>query len=97
MSTTLSWSVPGSRSCAVYAVLDGPASELIAGDFQAMDSTSKAHILLGKRFGDPRAENSKEGLVKRFLTMAWNIRSSLTENVNTVLGTSYDVFTAKAG
>ena len=81
----------------VRSIIDGSAGELIAGEFQAMDSTSQAHILLGKRFGDPVAENSIDRLVKRFLTKAWNIRSGLTDKVNTVLSTSYDVFTAKAG
>ena len=83
--------------CSVRSIIDGSAGELIAGEFQAMDSTSQAHILLGKRFGDPIAENSIDRLVKRFLTKAWNIRSGLTDKVNTVLSTSYDVFTAKAG
>ena len=83
--------------CSVRSIIDGSAGELIAGEFQAMDSTSQAHILLGKRFGDPIAENSINRLVKRFLSKAWNIRSGLTDKVNTVLGTSYDVFTAKTG
>ena len=31
-------------------------------------------------------------MVKRFLTKAWNMRAFARDKINSVLGTSYDVF-----
>ena len=65
-------------------------------DFNAMDPKGQGRILLGRRFGNPDAENSIDRLVKRFLTKAWNLRAGLTAHINTVMGTAYDVFTTRA-
>ncbi len=61
-----------------------------------MDPVEQGQVLLGKRTGDPGAEDSVDRLVKRFLVKAWNIRKNVTDMINTVLGTSYDVYVAKA-
>jgi hypothetical protein len=56
-----------------------------------MSSRARCEVLLGKRIGDPIAENRIDTAVKRYLTKAWNLRAGVTANVNSVLGTSYDV------
>ena len=53
--------------------------------------------MLGKRFGDPKLEDSMDRRVKRFLVKTWNRRAGLTEAINSVLGTAYDIVTARAG
>jgi hypothetical protein len=59
-----------------------------------MDSLTQYEILLGKRFGDPLAENRIDAAVKRYLTKTWNSRAGVAAAINNVLGTSYDVQTS---
>lgn len=75
----------------VRSAIDRSVGSLTTIDFSHMSSTGRKHILLGKRFGDPIAEDRIDRMVKRFLTKAWNLRSSLTAKINTILGTTYEV------
>lgn len=61
------------------------------GHFTQMDSRAQSLILLGKRIGDPVAENSIDVAVKRYLTKCWNLREGVTKALNSVLGTSYEI------
>jgi hypothetical protein len=81
----------------VASMIDSSDGNLSPGEFMGKKPQSQALILLGKRFGDPGAENSIDRLVKRFITKAWNQRSGLTHTIDGILGTSYDVYTANAG
>ena len=78
----------------VRSVFDASHS---TGRFDGLDTVEQSHILLGKRFDDPNAEDKVDRAVKKFLTKAWNIRKPTTDIVNTVLHTSYDVFTNTRG
>ena len=48
-------------------------------------------MILGKRIGDPIAENRIDAAVKRYLTKAWNLHAGVTARINAVLGTAYDI------
>ena len=50
-------------------------------------------MILGKRIGDPIAEDRIDAAVKRYLTKAWNLRAGVTADINDALGTAYDVQT----
>jgi hypothetical protein len=60
-------------------------------DFSGMDDNKRLTILLGKRIGDPVAEDRIDRTVKRYLRKAWNARSPVTEAINRHLGTKYEV------
>ena len=53
-----------------------------------MCSQDQCDVLLGKRIGDPVAEDRIDSVVKRYLTKAWNLRAEA--KINAVLGTAYD-------
>ena len=62
--------------------------------FLAMPSQDQRHILLGRRVGDPAAENRIDRATKRFLRKAWNARERAglsTRIVNAVCGTAFSV------
>jgi hypothetical protein len=86
------------RVAAVYAGSNNFCVDPIAGSdppsFKHKSSKDQALILLGKRFGDPLAEDSVDRLVKRYLDKSWNIRSPVTAAINATFGKSYEVFTA---
>ena len=48
-------------------------------------------MILGKRIGDPVAEDRIDAVVKRYLTKAGNLRAGVTARINAVLGTAYDL------
>jgi hypothetical protein len=77
----------------VRKTLNRTQAGLTAAGFDAMSQRAQSHILLGKRMGDPVAENRLDRTVKRFLRKAWTTRTPATEAVNAVLGTEYEVFT----
>ena len=56
-----------------------------------MSSQAQCVVILGRRIGDPIAENRIDASVKRYLTKAWNLRAGVTARINAVLGTAYDV------
>ena len=58
---------------------------------------SQLALLLGQRIDAPRAENRLDRAFKRFLRKAWNIRAPITAEVNKLMGTNYEVFSAPAG
>ena len=75
----------------VCVVLANSASELLPHDFKSLCVQEKCEVLLGKRIGDPVAENRIDYAVKRYLTKAWNLRSGMTASINAVLDTKYSV------
>ena len=75
----------------VCVVLASSASELLPHDFKSLCVQEKCEVLLGKRIGDPVAENRIDSAVKRYLTKAWNLRSGVTASINAVLDTKYSV------
>ena len=62
--------------------------------FAEWDGREQYEILLGRRFGDPIAEDRIDAVVKRYLTKTWNMRAGVTAAINTALGTHYDVQTS---
>ena len=62
--------------------------------FNYMSSKEKELILLGKRFYNPRAEDTVDRLVKRFIIKAWNLRQPVTDVINSTFNTNYEVFVA---
>ena len=64
--------------------------------FNAMDTTTRMSVLLGKRIGNPSIEDKIDKKVKRYLKKAWNARAVVTEAINATLGTTYGVFSARA-
>ena len=65
-------------------------------NFAGSSAAGQGDILLGLRIGDRRAEDKIDATVKRFLRKAWNARSSVTANINDVMGTRYEMYTARA-
>ena len=57
-----------------------------------IDQTAVFRTLLGGRFGVPKAEDSIDRAVKRYLVKCWNTRARVTQAINVVLGTDYGVF-----
>ena len=87
------------RVAAVYADSSNNCMDPTAGSdppstFIRKSSKDQALILLGKRFGDPVAEDSVDRLVKRYLAKSWNIRSPVTAAINATFGKSYEVYVA---
>ena len=56
-----------------------------------MSGQAQCEVILGKRIGDPVAENRIDAAVKRYLTKAWNLRAGVTARINAALGTAYDM------
>jgi hypothetical protein len=75
----------------VGLILSGSACTLTAPAFADMGSQAQCEVILGKRIGDPIAENRIDAAVKRYLTKAWNLRAGVTARINAVLGTAYDI------
>ena len=61
------------------------------GQFVQMDSRIQLLIILGRRIGDPAAEDRIDVAVKRYLVKCWNLRGSVTRAINSQLGTSYEI------
>jgi hypothetical protein len=72
-------------------ILSRSADSLAAAAFADMDGPAQCEVILGRRIGDPIAEDRIDSAVKRYLTKAWNLRAEVTARINTVLGTAYDV------
>ena len=77
----------------VLGRLAGPTGPIA---YSALDTTTRQLVLLGKRIGDSAIEDRIDRTVKRYLKKAWNARAAVTEAINDVMGTSYDVFPARA-
>jgi hypothetical protein len=75
--------------------LDRSSAPLTAASFDAMSDSEQCKVLLGKRIGDPFAENRLDRSVKRFLRKAWTTRAPVTARINAVLNTHYEVFVWK--
>ena len=75
----------------VRSILSSSSSKLSVSDFDGLSGHGQCEVLLGKRIGDPTAENRIDKVVKKYLIKAWNIRSKLTSHINTVLNVSYSV------
>ena len=74
------------------AALDRSTGSVDGAAFGALPPRAKLLVLLGRRVGDPVAENRIDRSMKRFLRKAWNRRAPYTEIVNQVLNTEYAVF-----
>jgi hypothetical protein len=74
-------------------ILSSSACKLTAPAFACMSSQAQCEVILGKRIGDPIAEDRIDATVKRYLTKAWNLRAGVTADINDALGTAYDVQT----
>ena len=75
----------------IESVLERSNCKLSADTFADMSSREQFEVILGKRIGDPIAEDLIDSAVKRFLTKAWNLRAGVTASINAALGTAYDV------
>ena len=75
----------------VRLILSQAAGTLTATAFADMGSRAQCEVILGKRIGDPVAEDRIDAAVKRYLTKAWNLRAGVTARINAVLGTAYDL------
>ena len=75
----------------VRLILSHADGTLTAGAFADMDTLAQCEVVLGKRIGDPVAEDRIDAAVKRYLTKAWNLRAGVTARINAVLGTAYDL------
>ena len=75
----------------VRLILSQAAGTLTAAAFADMGSRAQCEVILGKRIGDPVAEDRIDAAVKRYLTKAWNLRAGVTARINAVLGTAYDL------
>jgi hypothetical protein len=75
----------------VGLILSRSTSNLTAPAFAGMDSQGQCEVILGRRIGDPVAEDRIDAVVKRYLTKTWNMRAEVTARINAVLGTAYDV------
>ena len=74
------------------SALDRSTGSVNGAAFGALPPRAKLLVLLGRRVGDPVAENRIDRSMKRFLRKAWNRRAPYTEIVNQVLNTEYAVF-----
>ena len=77
----------------VGVILTSAPCDLTAQAFRDSCSQDQCDVLLGKRIGDPVAEDRIDSAVKRYLTKAWNLRADVTARINAVLGTAYDLKT----
>ena len=75
----------------VYSVLSTGGSAVTPHLFKGLCVQVQGEILLGKRIGDPIAENRIDAAVKKYLVKAWNLRATVTTGINAVLGTKYSV------
>ena len=75
----------------VGLILSRSACNLTASAFEGMGSQAQCEVILGRRIGDPIAEDRIDAVVKRYLTKTWNLRAGVTARINAVLGTAYDV------
>ena len=75
----------------IYSILKRSNSTVSEYDFNRMDTIDKCDIILGKRTGDVSADRRIDSATKRYLTKAWNLRSSITDRINCHFKTSYRV------
>jgi hypothetical protein len=78
-------------SARIGLILTHAACNLTASAFAEMNSQERCEVILGRRIGDPIAEDRIDAVAKRYLTKIWNLRAGVTAHVNAVLGTNYDV------
>ena len=75
----------------VGRIISGSAYNLPVTAFEHMSSQEQCEVILGKRIGDPIAENRIDASAKRYLTKAWNLRAGVTASINAAFGTAYEV------
>jgi hypothetical protein len=75
----------------VGRIMSGSAYNLPVTAFEHMSSQEQCEVILGKRIGDPIAENRIDASAKRYLTKAWNLRAGVTASINAAFGTAYEV------
>ena len=69
-------------------ILSRASCGMTAAEFMGMSGQDQCEVILGKRIGDPVAENRIDSAVKRYLTKAWNLRAGVTAKINAALGTN---------
>ena len=72
-------------------------TSLSTADFGALTEVGRLHVLLGKRFGDPGAEDSVDTIIEHFLRKCWSSRTQLTLSINELFGTEYDCNISRSG
>ena len=80
----------------VGLIVSSSACGLLAPAFRSMNNQEQCEVILGKRIGDPIAENRIDTVVKKYLIKTWNSRAEVTANINATLGTNYDVYSVMA-
>jgi hypothetical protein len=72
-------------------------TSLSTADFDSLTEVDRLHVLLGRRFGDPGAEDRVDTIVKKFLRKCWASRTQLTLSINELFGTHYDCTVSPRG
>jgi hypothetical protein len=80
----------------VGSIMSGSVCGVPAPALTSMNSQGQCEVILGKRIGDPIAENRIDTVVKKYLIKAWNARAEVTASINATLGTTYDVWSLAA-
>jgi hypothetical protein len=76
----------------VHRALTNTSGYVTTHCFNNMDKPSQLAVLLGRRTGDPRAEDRIDRSMKRFLRKAWNRRVFITVTINNIFNTKYSVY-----
>ena len=71
------------RAKLMHRVLDVLSQCSGQEQFGQMDNRSQSLVILGKRIGDPAAENRIDAAVKKYLVKCWNLRGGVTRAINT--------------
>jgi hypothetical protein len=82
--------------CQVARVLQAGTTTISAAGLSALGHRARTRVLLGQRIGDPVVEDQIDKHVKVFLTKAWNTRAHMASVINTVMGTTHEVWAAAA-
>jgi hypothetical protein len=80
----------------VGLIVSSSTCGLLAPAFRSMNNQEQCEVILGKRIGDPIAENRIDTVVKKYLIKTWNSRAEVTAKINATLGTNYDVYSVMA-
>lgn len=76
----------------VCKILESQEGEKTFDDFNMLTAKEQFEILMGKRIGNPQAEDTIDKYVKTFLVKCWGCRRAVEDAVNNVLNTNYSVF-----
>ena len=74
------------------ALVRAGADGLSSDDFDGLPRSEQFEVLMGKRIGNPQAEDMIDKYVKTFLVKCWSRRRPVEEAINNTLCTKYSVF-----